>query len=135
MWPTHPVAQTPKLSIEEFMVPAHDPGVELYVRNKRPPACARSSRRAPSCSYMAQPIPRIPCFDFALDGLSWMDYIAARGYDVYLLDLRGYGKSTRPTELAEKPDANGSGRAHRNGRRGHRRGGRISFSDGATFRG
>jgi len=30
----------------------------------------------------------------------------ARGYDVYLLDIRGYGKSTRPPELAQPPDAN-----------------------------
>ncbi len=30
-------AQTkPKLVTEEFMVPAKDPGIELYVRNKRP---------------------------------------------------------------------------------------------------
>ena len=30
-------AQTkPKLVMEEFMVPAKDPGIELYVRNKRP---------------------------------------------------------------------------------------------------
>ena len=35
-----------------------------------------------------------------------MEYIAARGYDVYLLDLRGYGRSTRPKEMAQKPDAN-----------------------------
>jgi pimeloyl-ACP methyl ester carboxylesterase len=34
-----------------------------------------------------------------------MDYIAARGYDVYLLDLRGYGKSTRPKEMSEDPKA------------------------------
>jgi pimeloyl-ACP methyl ester carboxylesterase len=46
-------------------------------------------------------------FDLKLDGTSWMGYIAARGYDVYLLDLRGYGKSTRPKEMAERPDANG----------------------------
>ena len=38
--------------------------------------------------------------------LSWMDYIAARGYDVYLLDLRGYGKSTRPKEMADDPQTN-----------------------------
>jgi pimeloyl-ACP methyl ester carboxylesterase len=38
--------------------------------------------------------------------MSWMDYIASRGYDVYLLDLRGYGKSTRPKEMSEKPEAN-----------------------------
>ena len=35
-----------------------------------------------------------------------MDYIATRGYDVYLLDLRGYGKSTRPPEMDDKPEAN-----------------------------
>jgi pimeloyl-ACP methyl ester carboxylesterase len=35
-----------------------------------------------------------------------MEYIAARGYDVYLLDLRGYGRSTRPREMEEKPEAN-----------------------------
>src|ERR1044072_5262670 len=35
-----------------------------------------------------------------------MDYSSAREYDVYLLDLRGYGKSTRPKEMSEKPEAN-----------------------------
>src|SRR5262249_57556479 len=43
--------------------------------------------------------------DVPVDGFSWMDYLAARGYDVYLLDVRGYGRSTRPPEMAEKPDA------------------------------
>jgi pimeloyl-ACP methyl ester carboxylesterase len=33
-----------------------------------------------------------------------MDYIAQRGYDVYLVDLRGYGRSTRPPEM-DKPAA------------------------------
>src|SRR5260370_13263803 len=37
--------------------------------------------------------------------MSWMHSIAARGYDVYLLDLRGYGKSTRPKEMSEDPKA------------------------------
>jgi len=45
-------------------------------------------------------------FDLKLDGVSWMEYIAGRGYDVYLLDLRGYGKSTRPKEMDDKPEAN-----------------------------
>src|SRR6267142_1079332 len=50
--------------------------------------------------------PASTAFDLKLDGLSWMEYIAARGYDVYLLDLRGYGKSTQPKEMAEDPAAN-----------------------------
>ncbi|MEY3754816.1 MAG: hypothetical protein RLY27_1417, partial [Pseudomonadota bacterium] len=38
-------------------------------------------------------------FDLQIEGLSWMDYIAQRGYDVYLVDVRGYGKSSRPPEM------------------------------------
>ena len=35
-----------------------------------------------------------------------MDYIAGRGFDVWSLDLRGYGRSTRPPEMAQPPEAN-----------------------------
>src|SRR5262245_3245115 len=34
-----------------------------------------------------------------------MDYIARRGWDVYLVDVRGYGGSTRPPEM-DQPAAN-----------------------------
>ena len=50
--------------------------------------------------------PAHAAFDLKLDGQSWMDYIASRGYDVYLLDIRGYGKSTRPKEMAEEAAKN-----------------------------
>jgi pimeloyl-ACP methyl ester carboxylesterase len=45
-------------------------------------------------------------FDLPLDGLSWMDYIAQHGFDVYLLDVRGYGRSTRPPEMSQPPEKN-----------------------------
>ena len=48
--------------------------------------------------------PSETAFDLRLNDLSWMDYIAQRGYDVNLVDLRGYGKSTRPPEM-DKPAA------------------------------
>jgi pimeloyl-ACP methyl ester carboxylesterase len=35
-----------------------------------------------------------------------MDYIARRGYDVYLVDVRGYGRSTRPPEMEQPPEQN-----------------------------
>ncbi|HVA39065.1 MAG TPA: alpha/beta fold hydrolase, partial [Candidatus Binataceae bacterium] len=41
-----------------------------------------------------------------LDGVSWMDYLARHGWDVWLVDLRGYGRSTRPPEMAAPPEAN-----------------------------
>jgi pimeloyl-ACP methyl ester carboxylesterase len=98
-------AQSPQIVTEEMMVPA-DPGIEIYVRNKRP-ADMRAFRPERTLLYVhGATYPASTAFDLKLDGLSWMDYIAARGYDVYLLDLRGYGKSTRPKEMDQDPKAN-----------------------------
>jgi pimeloyl-ACP methyl ester carboxylesterase len=99
-------AQSPRLVTEEMMVKSPDPGIEIYVRNKRP-ADLTAFRPERTVLYVhGATYPSETAFDLRLDGLSWMEYIAARGYDVWLLDLRGYGKSTRPKEMAEKPEAN-----------------------------
>jgi len=105
---TSALAQSPvKLVTEEIMVPSTDAGIEIYVRNKRP-ADMTAFRPERTVVYVhGATYPSSTAFDLALDGQSWMDYIASRGYDVYLLDLRGYGKSTRPKEMSEKPEANG----------------------------
>ena len=55
---------------------------------------------------MAQHIRPRPRFDLPIEGVSMMDLIAARGYDVYLVDVRGYGRSTRPAEMSQPPAAN-----------------------------
>jgi pimeloyl-ACP methyl ester carboxylesterase len=104
------LAQAPgaKLVMEEFRVPSGDPGIEIYVRNKRP-ADMTSFRSERTVLFVhGSTYPAHTAFDLPLGGLSWMDYIAARGYDVYLIDLRGYGKSTRPKEMSDKPEANGA---------------------------
>src|SRR5262245_60633952 len=99
------IAQT-RLVTEEMMVKSPDPGIEIYVRNKRP-ADMTTFRPERTVLYVhGATYPASTAFDLQLDGMSWMDYIAARGYDVYLLDLRGYGKSTRPKEMSEDPQTN-----------------------------
>jgi len=100
-------AQAPKIVMEEIMVPAADPGIEIYVRNKRPADLTAFRPDRTVLFVHGATYPAHTAFDLELDGLSWMDYIAARGYDVYLLDLRGYGKSTRPQEMDDKPEAHG----------------------------
>src|SRR5947207_447906 len=42
-------------------------------------------------------------FDLDLPGGSWMDYAASRGFDAYLVDVRGYGRSTRPAVMEQPP--------------------------------
>src|SRR6266566_54448 len=103
---TAALAQSPKIVMEEIMVPAADAGIEIYVRNKRPTDLTAFRPERTVLFVHRATYPAHTSFDLKLDGLSWMDYIAARGYDVYLLDLRGYGKSTRPKEMDEKPEAN-----------------------------
>ena len=99
------LAQAPRLVTEEMMVPS-EPGIDIYVRNKRP-ADMTAFRPERTVLYVhGATYPASTAFDLPLGGLSWMDYIASRGYDVYLLDLRGYGKSTRPKEMSEDPSKN-----------------------------
>ncbi len=39
-------------------------------------------------------------FDLGVPGYNWMDFVAARGFAAYALDIRGYGSSSRPRQMA-----------------------------------
>ncbi|MBK1657158.1 alpha/beta fold hydrolase [Paracraurococcus ruber] len=95
-----------QLVTEEFMVPAKDAGIELFLRNKRPEAMTGFSPARTLLMVHGATYPAHTAFDLPLGGLSWMDYIAGRGFDVWCLDIRGYGRSTRPPEMAQPANAN-----------------------------
>lgn len=44
-------------------------------------------------------------FDVAVGGASFMDVLAGAGYDVWAVDARGYGGSTRPPEMSRPPES------------------------------
>ena len=50
--------------------------------------------------------PSSTTFDLPVTGKSWMDSMAERGFDVYALDLPGYGRSTRPAAMDLPTDQN-----------------------------
>jgi pimeloyl-ACP methyl ester carboxylesterase len=95
-------AKQPTIVMEEFTIPAADPGIELYVRNKHPQGLKRFPGEKILLYVHGATYPAETTFDLRLNGLSWMDYIAQHGYDVYLVDIRGYSRSTRPPEM-DKP--------------------------------
>src|SRR5881275_2718616 len=95
-------AMDAKIVMEEFMVPAVDPGISLYVRNKHPEGVSKFAPAKILLYVHGATYPAETAFDLSLNGVSWMEYIARRGYDVYLVDVRGYSKSTRPPEM-DKP--------------------------------
>ena len=91
--------------MEEFRVTS-DPGVEIYVRNKHPAGMNRFSGNKTVLFVHGATYPSESAFDLRLAGTSWMEYIARQGYDVYLLDVRGYGMSTRPPQMDKRPEEN-----------------------------
>jgi pimeloyl-ACP methyl ester carboxylesterase len=93
-------AEPVKITMQEFMVPADESGIQLYVRNKRPEGVEKFGPDKIVLFVHGSTYPAETAFDLPLNGMSWMDYIAQHGYDVYLVDLRGYGRSTRPPEMS-----------------------------------
>jgi len=93
------------LQVSDLRV-SSDAGIELHLRNKHPAAQKRFSARRIVLFVHGATFPSSSTFDVDLPGGSWMDYVAQRGYDVYALDVRGYGGSTRPAAMSEPPEAN-----------------------------
>ena len=89
-------AAPPQLASEDFMIPSNDPGISLFVRNKRPAGMAAFSADKTLLFVHGATFPSESSFDLQVGGMSWMDYIARHGWDVYLVDVRGFGRSTRP---------------------------------------
>jgi len=98
--------QVPGLTVEDFRVPSNAAGIELFVRNRRPSAMQNFAGDRIVLMVHGITFPSESTFDLSLDGLSWTEYIARAGYDVYLVDVRGYGGSTRPAAMSEPPDRN-----------------------------
>ena len=97
------MAQMP-LVTEEAMVASPQPGQQIYVRNKHPEGVIAFTPERTLVFVHGATYPASTAFDLELGGLSWMDYIAQRGFDVYLLDLPGYGRSTRPAAMSGPGD-------------------------------
>jgi pimeloyl-ACP methyl ester carboxylesterase len=94
-----------ELITTDVMIPSGEPGIELFVRNKHPSGAETSPDKILLFVHGAT-YPAETAFDLPIEGVSMMELIAARGYDVYLVDVRGYGRSTRPAEMDQPPAAN-----------------------------
>jgi len=100
------VQKNAQILMEEFMIPSDEPGINLYVRNKRMASTTHFHKDNVLLFVHGATYPSETGFDLRLDGLSWMDVLAQQGFDVYMLDIRGYGKSTRPAAMDQPPMQN-----------------------------
>lgn len=98
--------QTPRLLMSEAMVQSPDAGIQIYVRNKHAADMTSFSADRTLLFIHGATYPAETSFDLPIEGVSMMDLFARNGFDVYLVDVRSYGRSTRPPEMDEPPEAN-----------------------------
>src|SRR5436190_9819169 len=99
-------AENAQLETKSYTIPSGDPGIDLFIRNKHQAGAQQYGPDRILLFVHGATYPAETAFDLPIEGVSMMDLIAARGYDVYLVDVRGYGRSTRPAEMSQPPEAN-----------------------------
>ena len=78
--------------------------------SRRSSTCASASSPAPPCGAAVSPdrvvlfvhgagTPAEVAFDLPYQDYSWMAYLARAGFDVFSVDMTGYGRSTRPAPM------------------------------------
>src|SRR5215469_15149972 len=85
---------------QDFFVDG-DPGVRLFVREVRLGNDRPSGR--PILLLHGARVPGLASFDLPVPGGSLAADLAQLGFDIYAMDIRGYGSSTRPREMDQPP--------------------------------
>jgi pimeloyl-ACP methyl ester carboxylesterase len=105
---TAPISRSSAADLEtkDFRIPAADPGIELFMRNKHKAGVTSFGPDRTLLFVHGATYPAETAFDLPIEGQSMMDLFANAGYDVFLVDVRGYGGSTRPAAMDEPPENN-----------------------------
>jgi pimeloyl-ACP methyl ester carboxylesterase len=103
MWLVPTSANAQRIESETFMIAAADPGIQLHVRNNRLEGRDSFPGERVVLFVHGATYPSETVFDIDLPGGSWADHVARKGYDVHLVDVRGYGRSTRPAAMEASP--------------------------------
>lgn len=90
------------LTRRDFFVQS-EPGIRIFVREVR---AQKAVPARPVLLVHGARVPGIASFDLPVPGGSLAADLAKAGYVAYVIDARGYGRSTRPPEMSQPPDAN-----------------------------
>ncbi len=90
---------------ERRLIPSDTPGIDLQLINRRREDAAAFAAERTLVMMHGATYPSASLFDVPVEGESFMDALAQAGYDVWAVDARGYGGSTRPPEMSQAPEA------------------------------
>jgi pimeloyl-ACP methyl ester carboxylesterase len=96
--------QGEQISRKDFYVTS-DMGVRLFVREVRG-VRSNTMKKVPLILLHGARVPGIASFDLPVPGGSLAADLAAACCVVYVMDARGYGRSTRPPEMNQSPELN-----------------------------
>ena len=99
------MAQTVKIVKADYHIDAVDPGIKLFVREKKAEGAKPTDDNVVLFVHGAT-FPSTPDFDLEYKDYSWADWMVRHGYVVYLFDKRNYGFSTREKAMDEPASAN-----------------------------
>jgi len=99
-------AQDAAIVKQDTQIDARDPGIKLFVREKMAQGNTRFSDDNVVLFLHGATAPSTCDFDLSYKDYSWADWLAKRGFVVYMGDYRNYGYSTREKAMDEPASAN-----------------------------
>ena len=94
-------AQDVRIIKSDAQIDALDPGIKLFVREKMAEGNTRFTDENVVLFLHGATAPSTCDFDLSYKDYSWADWMAKRGYVVYMGDYRNYGYSSRETAMDE----------------------------------
>ena len=88
---------------KDYLIDSLDPDVRIEVREKRPKGKRVFTEENTVLLCHGRLAPGPVAFDLSVPGYSWMDYIASRGFNVFTMSARGFGRSSRPAGMDKDP--------------------------------
>ncbi len=95
-----------ELTVTDHKVESIQAGLSVFVRNKHLAGRTEFSPTETVLCVHGATYPSTVTFDYVIDGQSWMDVLAKAGFDVWCVDILGYGASDRPPEMSVPADDN-----------------------------
>jgi pimeloyl-ACP methyl ester carboxylesterase len=87
------------ITTEDLFVPSDTAGIDLHLRSKRLAHVENFSSERTLLLMHGATFSSGSLFDAPVGGASFMDQLSAAGFDVYAVDVRGYGGSTQLAEI------------------------------------
>jgi len=84
---------------KNYRIPSALEGYTVLLRNKYSAEDSQYQSRGSVLFVHGATYGSTSTFDYPVAGQSWMDHLAANHYDVWCLDLLGYGLSDRPAVM------------------------------------